>query len=103
MGYKVVRTDLYQRDLDSVIGYLVLALENRPAAVSLLDSVEECYADLERTPFMYEECHNTHLHELGYRRAVIRNYIMVYKVDETARQVTILRLFYGKQDYEKLI
>ncbi len=40
---------------------------------------------------------------MGYRRAVIRNYIMVYKVDDAARQVTILRLFHGKQNYEDLI
>ncbi len=103
MGYKVVQTDLFQSDLDDVIRYIALALNNKSAATALLDAMDRCFDDLGRTPLMYEVCRDPHLRELGYRRAVIRNYIMVYKVDDTARRVTVLRLFHGKQDYENLI
>ena len=54
-------------------------------------------------PLMYEACRDPNLNALGYRKAGIRNYVMVYEVDEAAKQVTILRLFHGKQDYAKLI
>jgi len=40
---------------------------------------------------------------LGYRKAVIKNYVMVCKVDGSARAVLVMRFFYGRQDYEKLI
>ncbi len=103
MAYKLIKTDSFQRDLDAVIGYIVLSLENRIAAASLLDAVEKSYDDIERMPLMYEACHDPHLKELGYRKAVIRNYIMVYRVDEGNKTVYILRLFHGRQDYEKLI
>ncbi len=103
MAYKLIKTDSFQRDLDAVIGYIALSLENKIAAASLLDAVEKSYDGIERMPLMYEACHDPHLKELGYRKAAIRNYIMVYRVDEGAKAVHILRLFHSRQDYEKLI
>ncbi len=103
MAYKLIKTDSFQRDLDAVIGYIALSLENKIAAASLLDAVEKSYDGIERMPLMYEACHDPHLKELGYRKAVIRNYIMIYRVDEGAKTVYILRMLHGRQDYEKLI
>ena len=103
MAYKLVKTDSFQRDLDATIGYIALSLENKTAAASLLDAIEQCYDEIERMPLMYEACHDPHLRELGYRKAVIRNYIMIYQVDKDSETVNILRFFHGRQDYEKLI
>lgn len=103
MAYKLLKTDAFQRDLDAVIGYIALSLANKPAAVSLLDAIEKSYEELVRMPLMFEACHDPYLKELGYRKAGIHNYIMVYKVDEERKTVTLMRLFHGRQDYEKLI
>lgn len=103
MAYKIIRTDAFQRDLDAVISYIVLSLENKTAAISLLDSIEKCYDSLAHLPLMYEACQDTYLKELGYRKAVIDNYIMVHRVDMKTETVNILRLFHGKQHYVKLI
>ncbi len=103
MAYKILKTDAFQRDLDAVIGYIVLSLKNRIAAVSLLDDIEKSYRDLEYMPLMYEACYDPCLKELGYRKVKIRNYIMIYKVNEDEKIVYIIRLFHGKQNYEKLI
>ncbi len=103
MAYKVKRTNAFDRDLDAVIGYIALSLENKPAAASLLNDIEKCYGELERMPLMYAACHDPYLRELGYRKAVIHNYILIYKVNEDEKIVYIMRLFHGRQDYEKLI
>lgn len=58
---------------------------------------------MEKMPLMYGFCIDPRLRALGYHKAIIKNYVMVYKVDESAKVVTILRFFYGRQDYEKLI
>jgi len=42
---------------------------------------------------MYERCHDTCLEKEGYRRATIKNYVLVYKVDEAAKAVIIHRFF----------
>lgn len=103
MAYKIVRTDAFQRDLDAAIGYLVLSLENKPAAAALLDEIEKTYDGLGRMPMMCEACQDPYLKERGYRKAMIRNYIMVYTVNKDAKTVHIMRLFHGRQDYAKLI
>ena len=103
MAYKIIKTDSFQRDLEAVISYIALSLGNKPAAVSLLDAIEKTYDELERMPLMYGFCDDPHLRDLKYHKAVIKNYIMVYTVDEAQKTVNILRFFHGRQDYEKLI
>lgn len=103
MAYKLLKTDAFQRDLDAVIRYITVSLENKIAAASLLDAIEKSYDDLVNMPLKYEACHDPYLKELGYRKAVIRNYIMIYKVDSETQTVYIMRLFHGRQNYEKLI
>jgi len=52
---------------------------------------------------MYERCHDACLVKEGYRKAAIKNYILVYRIEEAAKAVMIHRVFYGAQDYVKLI
>jgi plasmid stabilization system protein ParE len=75
MGYNLVNTDPFQQDLDAVIGYIIEVLENRSAA-ALLDAIESCYDEVARMPLMYEACRDPYLKSLGYRKAIIHNYIL---------------------------
>ena len=52
MGYKVLRTESAERDLDEIISYLVEKLCNSPAAVELLSAIDATYSRLEETPFL---------------------------------------------------
>lgn len=52
---------------------------------------------------MYERCYDIRLEKEGYRKATIKNYVLVYKINEAAKAVIIYRFFYGAQDYVKLI
>lgn len=103
MGYKIIKTERAERDLDRIVYYLVKSLGNPPAASALLDAIDKCYDELEDTPLIYERCSDPYLKAMGYRKAGIRNYIMVYKVDEESKTVTIMCFFHGSQDYEMLI
>lgn len=103
MAYEIIKTELAEQDLDSILGYMVHSLANPSAATSFADAVEACYSDLEKMPLMYELCRDPRLRALEYHKAVIKNYIIVYKVDEAAKTVHILRFFHGRRDYEKLI
>ena len=103
MAYKLFTTDAFQADLEAAVRYIALSLENRIAAASLLDAVEKSYDAIKYMPLMYEACQDPHLKELGYRKVAVRNYIMVYRVDEKAQTVYMMRLFHGRQDYEKLL
>lgn len=103
MAYKVEHTELAEQDLDNILDYIAHALENPSAAASFADEVQSCYAHLEQMPQMYELCRNPHLRRLGYRKAIIKNYIMIYRISESNKTVYVLRYFYGRRDYEKLL
>lgn len=103
MAYKLIITDAAHSDLDDALDYIMNRLANPGAAAHMLTQVEECYEHLCANPFMYEACRDARLRELGYHRAVIGNYILVFCPDETTQTVNILRYFYGARDYENLL
>jgi len=103
MDYKIKVTPLASEDLDEIVTYIVQELKNPTAAVSFLDEVDTCYDHLTSMPYMYEECRDPQLKARKYRRAVIKHYVMVYRVNDAEKTVYVLRFFYGARDYEKLI
>lgn len=103
MAYKIIETDLALQDLDEIIAYIALTLANPSAARSFVDEVESCYCNLEKMPLMYGFCSDPRLRALKYHKAVIKKYVMIFKVDEAEKVVNILRFFHGRQNYEKLL
>lgn len=88
MAYKLVETALAQADLDAILSYLALSLENPTAATAFANEVEKCYTALEQMPYLYEQCRDPRLSSKGYRKAVIKHYLLIYRVDEAQRLFT---------------
>lgn len=101
--YSLVVTAQAENDLDDIVAYIVQKLSNPSAACELLDDIEACYQKLRRTPYMYGKCSDIRLQTEGYRRAVINNYVLVYKINESPQIVMIMRYFYGARDYQRLL
>lgn len=103
MDYKLFVTELANQDLDNIAEYIAVQLANPGAAAEFLNEVEKCYENLKQMPMMYEKCRDKRLANEGYRRAVIKNYILLYKIQEEEQAIIIFRFFYGSRNYEKLI
>lgn len=101
--YRLVVTELAHGDLDNIVSYIAVQLDNPMSAANFLDEVERCFGFLKSNPLMYERGHDVRLETEGYRKATINNYVLVYKLDETAKTVIIYRFFYGAQNYVLLI
>ncbi len=101
--YKLILTSALHEELGSILIYISNNLNNPVAATNFLNEVEKCYEHLKSNPKIYEHCADERLRILGYRRAVIKNYILIYRIDEENKVVYILHIIYGKRDYEKLI
>jgi len=101
--YKVAVSDSAEQDLSQIIAYIAETLAAPRAASDFADAVFDCYERLERNPYMYEQCRDPRLQKENYRRAVIKNYILIYKVSEEMKIVVIHRFFYGRQDYVNVI
>lgn len=103
MVYKVQVTEVARLDLDDILQYLVEVLKNRTAASRLLSTFNEKISYLSTNPFMCELSRDPISQAKGYRRLLIKNYIAMYSVDQTAGIVNILRIFYGKRDWLELL
>jgi plasmid stabilization system protein ParE len=101
--YKLVVSELAHQDLDSIVSYIAVELANPAAAGDFLEAVDTCYRNLKNNPMMYEKCRDKRLKTEGYRKALIKSYVAVYKADEETKTVFIMRFFYGARDYIKLI
>ena len=96
-------TDRADRELSDILEYLSVQLQNPTAATAFVEEVLSVYEALKHTPYMYELSHNLRLHRMGYHKVVIKNYVMLYRVDEQTQCVYVLHFFYGARQYEKLI
>ena len=101
--YKLIPANLAKDDLEHILLYISVDLAAPTAAANFADKVSQCYQNLKNTPFMYEKCRAPRLARKGYRRAVIQNYVLIYRVDESSNTVYILRVFYGARDYEQFL
>lgn len=103
MAYKLVETASAQQDLAEILSYLTVSLANPSAASAFANEVEKCYAALEQMPYLYALCSSPQLSARSYRKAVLRNYLLIYRVDEAQKTVYLLRFFYGRRQYETLL
>ena len=101
--YKLIITELAQEDLDGIIEYIAIDLANPTAAKDFLDKVQESYGYLKNNPYIYAPVEDRRLAKEGYRKALIKNYILVFKTDEKTKTTTIYRFFYAARDYFKYL
>ena len=101
--YNIKIAPAAMEELTAIVRHIARDLHNPAAAQGLLDRIETCYTRLETSPYLYELCRDPQLKLRGYRRVILKNYIMFYAVDEEHNTVHILHFVYGPRDYSKLI
>ena len=101
--YKLLVTEAAEEDLDEIISYIVNELASPKAASDFADAVQTCYDRVVQNPASFEASRDPLLSKEGYRRAVVKNYIMLYKVFHERAEIVVYRFFYGRRDYSNLI
>lgn len=96
--YKLVFAPEFVRDLDSTFEYISQALAANKAAKELMKEIDDSIMNLKNMPYMYPECSEP-LKSLGYRKIVVKNYILIYEVDNEKKNINLLRVFFGRSDY----
>ncbi len=103
MSYEIILSDEAHADIDETLDYIANNLHNPIAARNLLDKTEEIYNELSLNPYMYAACNDVRLRKEGYRKVVINNYVMIYRVNDDSSFVYIVRVFYGRRNYFEMI
>lgn len=103
MSYKLLISKDAHDDTSGIAKYIAHELKNPQAAVSFLDDVDESYCRVVANPRLYALCNDARLERMGYRKIVIKNYLILYRIDEGNKTVYIVRIVYGGQNYSEML
>ncbi len=97
--YKVVMTSRAVRDLDGIYRYIAQNLLEPGTALRLVDELEQGILSLElfpgRCPFRRTGIYANK----GYRQLFVKNYTVIFRVDETEKMVVIVTVRYSPSQF----
>jgi addiction module RelE/StbE family toxin len=97
--YKLEYSVAARSDLGDIFDYIAGELQMRKAAVSITGLIRKKIDGLVDFPRRCVAIDIDELADKGYRKLVVKNYVVVYKVEEKKRRVVVMRVFYGGRDY----
>jgi len=103
MGYKLIVSTKSRKDINKITEYIINELKNPQAADRFLDDVAEKYEHIMENPHIYASCDNSNLKQLGYRKIVIKNYLILYRIDEENQIVYVVSIVYGRSNYPEML
>ena len=104
MAYSVRIMEKAEEDLSEIVDYISDTLKNQKAADNLLVDFLQEKDNIAENPYMYTLSDNPILQNEGYHRFLFyKNFIALYLIDDIEKIVSIMRIFYAKRDYGKLI
>jgi len=99
--YTLKYSYFFRDELKGAINYIRHDLKNPTAAEKLKNKVKETYKKLKENPFMYPAVPDKYLASKGFRFAMVKNYMLFYKVKE--KQINIDRFLYGHRDWMNIL
>lgn len=98
MIYTLHFSEDFNNSLNNNIDYISKTLDNKIAAASLMKTIIRSIEDLKTFPYSCPLCEEP-LYPDGIRKLVIKNYIILYWVNEAEHSVDLMRFIYARADY----
>ena len=102
-NYSLKLTPKASEDLDKIYSYISKELYAEKAVKNLLEKIETSIMRLKDFPFSCNYVVDKFLRKKGYRKLIIDNYIAFYLVNKKEQQIIIMRVLYGRQEYQDLL
>ena len=101
--YRLEVFPVAKEDMVEIVRYISKDLKYPAAANSISDAL---FAAMEAvTEFPYANPAYVPIRPLRfeYRKRMVKNYLMLYRVDEQKKTITISRVIYAKRDYDRFL
>lgn len=102
-AFNVVIEDAAEKDLIAILTYISETLHEAAAAKRIYLSIREALSGLDHRPFRFQVVEDEKYAARGLRKLPVENYIVFYAADETAKTVHILRILYGRREWQNLL
>lgn len=97
--YSVKLMDRALRDLDSIYAYIAGSLLEPKTALALVDSIEQAIYTLGSMPCRCPKRRVGAYANKGYRQLLVKNYTVIYRIDEAAKTVIVVTVRYSRGQF----
>lgn len=101
--FQLKLTPKASQDLNEIYDYISNNLNNDTAAQALLEKIEKSIMHLKVFPQLGSLVADLELKARGYRKIIVENYIVFYLINEAQESVVIMRVLFGRKEYQNLI
>lgn len=99
LEYKIIFTNDAVKDMDRIFRYISENLYSPNAARDLMNRVIEAIDKLKYIPKAHNVIKKHSKLKMEYRRVVIKNYVIIYTMDEIMKIIYVVNVFYARSDY----
>jgi len=100
--YRIIRTDVADSQIRSIILYVAEVFGNQ-VALEKLKELEESILALAENPYLGTRPQYPVLKRQGYKVLILKKNLVFYKVKEEQKEVIIYAVIDGRQDYLRII
>ena len=97
--YKILVSKTYHKDLRDIIHYIYHNLDAPITASTLLDEIESTVSNLSTMPHRYGLVDDAYLRHKEFRKCLVKNYTIFYKVHEESKTVMVHRILHARQNW----
>ena len=92
--YKIIIEKWAQKDIESIYNYICINLVNKESAIKLLNKINEKFDSIALFPKSAPLLNNDYVTHKNIRKLLIDN-----EVDDINKEIRIIRIIYGMQNY----
>lgn len=97
--YTIKLTNRARKDLEGIFRYVTEALQEPGTAQNLIDTLEQEIKTLDTMPNRCPERRRGIYANRGYRKLLVKNYTVIFKVEEDRALVRIVTIRYSRSQF----
>ena len=101
--YEIYISELAQKDLQKIADYLSLQLLEPGISKNIMTQIDTAILGLQNMPQRYSLVSDKSIQKANVRKMIVKNYIVFFKVYEEKNRVGIVRILYGRRNWQKMI
>ena len=98
-NYSVKLLSRALRDLDGIYAYIAKTLQEPETALHTVEELEAQILSLEAMPYRCAERRTGAYAGKGYRQLFVKNYTVIFRIDEKEKQVIIVTVRYSRSQF----
>lgn len=101
--YKVYVSEPAENDLRDIVRYISAQLAAPTSAMNMMNDISQAIENLAEMPQRFPPVTDERLRLLGYRKPIVKNYIVFYTIDEPSMAVDVERILNARRDWLSIL